>query len=196
MNFLGANNQETVIFKHSSDDKVKFLPPKSVFHLRYSYGEWFNGTNDENYNDFRKLTDSDWSNAFVNDGITQIVLNVLSFTVNGVVVFTGTEEIFAATNNLGYEFEDVGYGVGCISYINELNFFISNYSSLQTRFYPAAGNRIAGIINTSENFEVSLREVATLFPSTYTLQDNYSIKCEYGNVSDAINGYFLPWSTS
>lgn len=196
MNFLGTNNQETVIFKHSSNDQVKFLPPpQSVFYLRYSYGTWFNGMNSENYNGFNKLTNSNWPNAFgVNNGITQIVLNVLSVKVNGVVVFTGPEEIFAATNNLDYEFEDDGYGVGCNSYSNELNNVISNYG-LQTRFYPATANRIAGIINTSENFEVSLRQVATV-NSAYTLQDDYSIKCEYGNVSDAINGYFIPWGTT
>lgn len=190
MNFLGTNNQETVIFKHSSNDQVKFLPQ---FVRRQSYGLWFNGTNEENYNGFRKLTDSDWSNAFVNDGITQIALEVLSVTINGVVVFTETDyEIFVATSNVDYEFGDEGYGFGFLSYINELNVFISSYG-LQTHFYPATSNTIVGIINKSENFEVSLREVATLDPSTYTLQDNYSIKCEYGNVSDGINGYFIPW---
>lgn len=203
MNFLGTNNQETVIFKHSSNDQVKFLPPppppppppQPVFHLRYSYYQWFNGMNSENYNSFNKLTNSNWPNAFgVNNGISQIVLSVLSVKVDGVVVFTGPEEIFAATNNLAYEFEDDGYGVGCISYISQLNSFISDYG-LQTLFYPAGGNRIAGIINTSENFEVSLREVATHSPSTYTLQDDYSIKCENGVVSDAVNGYFITWST-
>ena len=193
MNFVQAGNGDTIIFGYSPNDEINFSKPQFV--LRYSYGKWFNGMNSENYISFDKLTNSNWPDAFVNDGITQIVLNVLSVKVNGVVVFAGFSEIIAATNNLDYEFEDDGYGVGMISYINELNNVISNYG-LQTRFYPAAGNRIAGIINTSENFEVSLREVATLSPSTYTLQDDYSIKCEYGNVSDAINGYFSSWGTT
>lgn len=197
MNFVQTGNGDTIIFGYSPNNEINFSPPpppQSVFYLRYSYSQWFNGMNSENYNSFNKLTNSNWSNAFgVNDGITQIALNVLSVKVNGVVVFAGFSEIFAATSNLDYEFENDGYGVGMISYSNALNNVISNYG-LQTRFYPAAGNRIAGIINTSENFEVSLLEVATL-DSEDTLQDDYLIKCEYGNVSDAVNGYFIPWNT-
>jgi hypothetical protein len=186
MNFFGANNQETIIFKHSLNNQITFSGPQFI--QRQSYNEWFNGTNDEQYEGFRKLTDSNWSDSELR--ITQIALEVLSVKINGAVVFTGTEELFVASSNADYEFSDEGYGFGFYSYIDALNSVISNYG-LQTRFYPSINN-IVGIINTSENFEVNLREVATLMAGG-PFQNNYSIKCEYGNISDGINGYFISW---
>lgn len=153
---------------------------QSKFVTRISYASWFNGTNLDNYGGLLdKLTESDWGVY----GIDAIRLYFDSITINGVYFNAEYSSIFYAENYTAYNYRNDGYGLGFTSYIDQLNIIMQNYQ-LRTRFYPAAGNTIVGIINTAENFEVYLPE----FAGGIDVQTDYKIKCVYGEVNDTIFG--------
>jgi len=158
---------------------------QSKFVTRYSYSGWFNGTNEDSLGMGDKLTESDWTIY----GVDYIALLFGSITVNGIYYDGSGEELFNGASYEDYIYRNDGYGLGVVSYIDPLNTILAQYQ-LRTRFYPAAGN-VVGIINTAENFEVSVPE----FASGPDVQTDYIIKCEYGNVYDSIDagGNFLSW---
>lgn len=108
------------------------------------------------------------------------VLTVVFFNDDPVL---STLAVFSAQNITDYSFRNDGYGVGFVSYIDVLNNFL-RILKLRTRFYPALGNGIIGIINTAENFEIHFSEYA----DGLNAQTDYSLKCEYGNVYDSYSG--------
>lgn len=186
MNFLGANNQNTVIFGYSPNNEIRFSDFTFVTRYSYNGNNWFHGTNGD-YNGLQdKLTDSDWTLY----GIDSIRLYFDSITINGVYYDGGYNEIFYAEDYSAYSYRNDGYGLGFSSYIDQLNIILQNYQ-LRTRFYPALSNHIIGIINTAENFEVSLPE----FAGNIDVQSNFLIKCVYGEVYDSLDGGIeVQWS--
>ena len=152
---------------------------QSKFISKSSYAIWFNGTNEDSLGMGDKLTESDWTIY----GVDSIALLFGSITVNGIYYDGSGEELFYGASYEDYIYRNDGYGLGVVSYIDPLNTILAQYQ-LRTRFYPAAGNAIVGIINTAENFEVSVPE----FASGPDVQTDYIIKCEYGNVYDSIDG--------
>ena len=153
---------------------------QSKFVTRYSYYRWFNGTNEDSLGMADKLTESDWTIY----GIDSIALLFGSITINGIYYDElNGNALFYGESYEDYIYRNDGYGLGVVSYIDPLNTILAQYQ-LRTRFYPAAGNAIVGIINTAENFEVSVPE----FASGPDVQTDYIIKCEYGNVYDSIDG--------
>ena len=153
---------------------------QSKFISKSSYAIWFNGTNEDSLGMADKLTESDWTIY----GIDSIALLFGSITINGIYYDElNGNALFYGESYEDYIYRNDGYGLGVVSYIDPLNTILAQYQ-LRTRFYPAAGNTIVGIINTAENFEVSVPE----FASGPDVQTDYIIKCEYGNVYDSIDG--------
>lgn len=153
---------------------------QSKFVTRYSYSGWFNGTNEDSLGMGDKLTESDWTIY----GVDSIALLFGSITINGIYYDElNGNALFYGESYEDYIYRNDGYGLGVVSYIDPLNTILAQYQ-LRTRFYPAAGNAIVGIINTAENFEVSVPE----FASGPDVQTDYIIKCEYGDVYDSIDG--------
>lgn len=172
-----------VIFAGSSNNNDKIIFSDFKFVTRYSYGSnWFNGTNDV-LGFVSKLTDSNWGGQAGGLGIDSIDLFFISIKINGILYDGEEAQLFSAIDYTDYTYRDDGYGLGFVSYIDQLNIILQNYQ-LRTRFYPALGNQIIGIINTAENFEVHFSE----YVAGLNVQTDYSLKCEYGNVYDSFSG--------
>jgi len=183
MNFLRTNNQDTLIFGGSPNNKIIFSNFKLTFVTKSSYGgHWFQATViEDGYNGLTdKLSESDWEGSY---DITALKLKFLSIKINGTLYNVGGTTIFNATNYTDYVFRNDGYGLGFVSYIDQLNIILQNYQ-LNTRFYPALDNQIIGIIDTAENFEVTLLEVA----EGPDIEREFLIRCVYGNVFDSVVG--------
>lgn len=155
---------------------------KFITRTCYSGNNWFHATDIEGgYNGLTdKLTESDWEALY---GITALYLLFLNIKINGTLYEGGGATIFTATNYTDYTFRNDGYGTGLVSYIDQLNIILQNYK-LRTRFYPAVGNSIKGIINTAENFEVTLVEYA----EGPEIERDFLLRCVRGSVFDSVVG--------
>lgn len=162
---------------------------------RYSYGLWFNGTNEEYGLPSSKLEES----SFLNYDIDSIALFLTHVYKNGILVYEAYDEVFNAEGNADYSFRNDGYGLGMSSYADALNDVLIN-NNLLTRFFPAAGNGLVGNINSKENFEIIFEEDAGGVATTdYRIRvESYSNDPSYstgpGMVFDTVNVSVIPWS--
>jgi hypothetical protein len=140
---------------------------------RTSYGQWFNGTN-LNYGLPNGLAGKlVTTGPFIDYGIDAITFNLTKVYKNNVLLFEGYTEKNYADSASTYSFRDDGYGLGVVTYIDILNSVLDEYG-IKSRFFPAGGNKLVGLINSKENFEIQFQEYAT----TIDEATDYWIKVE------------------
>jgi hypothetical protein len=162
----------------------RFEPVPQTFR-KYSYGRWFNGLTfsfTENYPSYQIKSGSSWPPDLQSLKLYCNYINV------GGIQYDIEDYIFEAfePDDLGYD--DVGFGLGFISYINALNSLLESYVG-GIELFPAGSNLIvADFTAITPDFEILLTDEYNFSSGSYN--QFYIIKKENNEITDAISNNF------